>query len=231
MRRLILTYLIQALITANVWGQVTFLESSYELNMLQYDFSSGISIIDIDNDFINEIFLVNFTGEHRLYVRQGDVFADMGDHYGINGINNQYLNVTVADVNMDSLPDFYITGGDFGNRARLFVNNYPNPFNQMASEYNLNMINSIGAAFFQLSPLHGLCILKSDRLMQFSDGSFVDITQGSGLENIENVFCPVFFDIDGDYDDDLFNAGNWELNYGALFRNNGDGTFTDISSK
>jgi hypothetical protein len=219
-----------ALMAANIWGQVTFLESSYELNMLQYDFSSGISIIDIDNDFINEIFLVNFTGRHRLYVRQGDVFADMGDYYGINGINNQYLNVTVADVNMDSLPDFYITGGDFGNRARLFINNAPNPFSQMASEYNLNMINSIGAAFFQLSPLHGLCILKSDRLMQYSDGSFVDITLGSGLENIENVFCPVFFDIDGDYDDDLFNAGNWELNFGALFRNNGDGTFTDIST-
>ncbi|UCC80608.1 MAG: VCBS repeat-containing protein, partial [Candidatus Zixiibacteriota bacterium] len=69
-----------------------------------------------------------------------------------------------------------------------------------------------------------------DRLMQYAGNTFIDITTGSGLENIENVFCPVFFDIDGDYDDDLFNAGNWELNYGALFRNNGDGTFTDIST-
>ncbi len=230
MRRLILIYGVLASMTSNVSGQVTFLESSYELNMLQLDFSSGISIIDIDNDFINEIFLVNYTGGHRLYVRQGDIFNDLSNFYGLNGINNQYLNITVADVNMDSLPDFYITGADFGNRAKLFINNTPDPFSQMAQAYNLNIISSIGAAFFQLSPLHGLCILKSNRLMQYSNGSFIDITQGSGLENIVNVFCPVFFDIDGDYDDDLFNAGNWELNYGALYRNNGDGTFTDIST-
>ena len=230
MRCLILICGIMELMVSNIWGQVTFLESSYELNMLHYDFSSGISIIDIDNDNVNEIFLVNYTGSHRLYVRQGDSFTDMSNYYGINGINNEYLNVTVADVNMDSLPDFYVTGADFGNRAKLFINNAPNPFNQMAQAYNLNVINAIGAAFFQLSPSHGLCILKSDRLMQYSGGSFIDITPGSGLENIENVHCPVFFDIDGDYDDDLFNAGNWELNYGALFRNNGDGTFTDIST-
>ncbi|UCC79605.1 MAG: VCBS repeat-containing protein, partial [Candidatus Zixiibacteriota bacterium] len=193
MRRLILIYGVLALMTPNLSGQVTFLESSYELNMLQHDFSSGISIIDIDNDNINEIFLVNYTGNHRLYVRQGEIFTDMSDYYGINGINNEYLNVTVADVNLDSLPDFYITGADFGNRARLFVNNAPDPFTQMAQPYNLNVISSIGAAFFQLSPSHGLCILKSDRLMQYAGNTFIDITTGSGLENIENVFCPVFF--------------------------------------
>jgi len=230
MRRLILIYGLIALLPSTIRGQVTFIESSHELNMLQNDFSSGILIIDIDNDNTNEIILVNYTGSHRLYVRQGDIFTDMSDYYGINGVNNEYLNATVADVNLDSLPDFYITGGDFGNRARLFVNNSPDPFNQMAQAYNLNMTSHIGAVFFQLSPLHGLCILKGDKLMQYSDGSFIDITPGSGLENIENVFCPVFFDIDGDYDDDLFNAGNWELNCGALFRNNGDGTFTDIST-
>lgn len=230
MRRLILIYAAMLSMTTNINGQVTFLESSYDLNMLQYDFSSGISITDLNNDFINEIFLVNYTGDHRLYVRHGDIFTDMGDYYGINGINNEYLNITVADVNLDSLPDFLITGADFGNRARLFVNNYPNPFTQMAYQYNLNMINSIGAAFFQLSPLRGLCVLESNKLMQYFDGSFIDITQGSGLEYLSNVFCPVFFDIDGDHDDDLFNAGNWELTYGALFRNNGDGTFTDIST-
>jgi len=229
MRKLILIYCMIILLCRVIQGQVTFLESSYELNMLQQDFSSGVSIIDIDNDNVNEIFLVNYTGSHRLYVRQGDVFSDMGGYYGINGINNEYLNITVADVNMDSLPDFYITGADYGNRARLFINNAPDPFVQMAQAYNLNNISYIGAAFFQLSPLHGLCILTGDKLMQYSGSSFVDITQGSGLEDIFNVFCPVFFDIDGDYDDDLFIAGNWELTHGALFRNNGDGTFTDIS--
>jgi hypothetical protein len=62
------------------------------------------------------------------------------------------------------------------------------------------------------------------------DNVFVDYTEHSGLETISNQLCPIFFDIDGDFIGDLFIAGNHETNTGRLFRNNGDTTFTDIST-
>jgi hypothetical protein len=72
--------------------------------------------------------------------------------------------------------------------------------------------------------------LLGGKLMIRENDVFYDYTEGSGLEDITNQLCPVFFDLDGDFDDDLFLAGNHEVNTGRMFRNNGDTTFTDISS-
>jgi hypothetical protein len=153
----------------------------------------------------------------------------MAQQYGVT-YTNMFHNVTVADVNFDHLPDFYLTGSETGYVAKLFVNYSPEPFVDMAEDYNLLLSTDMSAAFFQMSPTSGLCILAGRRLLKMQDGTFVDITQGSGLEGLSNILTPVFFDLDGDIDDDLFIAGNWELNVGALYRNNGDGTFTDIST-
>ncbi len=140
-----------------------------------------------------------------------------------------YHNITVADVNYDYLPDLYITGAQSGAYGKLFVNNMPEPFSEQAQSYNLQQITDISAAFFQMTRTSGLSVLAGRRLMEMQYNRFVDITSGSGLEGLSNVLTPVFFDIDGDIDDDLFIAGNWELNSGTLFRNMGNGTFVDIS--
>jgi hypothetical protein len=79
----------------------------------------------------------------------------------------------------------------------------------------------------RFAPLSGII---GGHLMVWHDTAFIDVTQGSGLESMYNVHCPLCFDIDGDTDDDIFIAGNYTSNSGRLFRNNGNGTFTDIST-
>jgi hypothetical protein len=217
------------LIASSVFAQVTFIESSELLNIYDLDFSSGPSIIDYDNDNENEIFIFNSYGDHRLYDYGDDGYIDIGNQMGLNDFNDIHQNVTIGDVNYDYRPDFFVTTSVLSSTARLFINNYPEPFTDEAIDYNAHVLTDFSAAFFQMTRTSGFCLLSGQRLLQLSYGYFNDITLGSGLENIHNVFCPVFFDIDNDYDDDLFIAGNWELNAGALFRNNGDGTFTDIS--
>jgi hypothetical protein len=216
-------------IASFVHAQVTFVESASQLNMGEEDFSAGVAIVDIDNDYVNEVFIVNRHNSNRFYVRQESTYINMAQHYGVT-YSNMFHNITAADVNFDYLPDFYLTGSETGYVAKLFVNNAPAPFVDMAEAYNLRLSTDMSAAFFQMTPTSGLCILAGRRLMMMQHGTFVDITQGSGLEGLSNVLTPVFFDLDGDIDDDLFIAGNWELNVGALYRNNGDGTFTDIST-
>lgn len=210
-------------------GQVTFIESADDLNISHLDDNRGCGILDIDNNLIDEIAILNLYGVNRLYYRQGFVYADIAPAYAFDYTYYDH-SITVADVNFDYLPDYLITGSENGLTARLMVNNFPYPFVDQGPEYNLESCTGMGAVFFQMTPASGLSVLTGTRLLNLRNGSFVDITQGSGFENLNNVFCPVFFDIDGDFDDDLFIAGNWELNYGTLFRNNGDGTFTDIST-
>lgn len=209
-------------------GQVTFLDRAYELNLHHFDVSISAAIVDLDNDFVNEIIVINH-GLRRLYVWQGSAYQDMGDYYEMNLYCYYANNITVADVNFDYKPDLYINDAG-GFCAKLYINDMPLPFQEMTAEYGLGETADVGSVFFQMTPTSGLCLLAGPRLLNLQNGVFVDITPGSGLENLTNVFCPVFFDIDGDYDDDLFIAGNHEFNYGVLFRNNGDGTFTDIST-
>lgn len=70
------------------------------------------------------------------------------------------------------------------------------------------------------------------------DGSFVDVTVAAGLDQIgrENNIGVAFGDYDGDSDPDLF-ISHWTFTPGELptgstrhlWRNNGDGTFSDVS--
>jgi hypothetical protein len=60
------------------------------------------------------------------------------------------------------------------------------------------------------------------------DGTFEDITERSGLGHLRHVNVVCFADLDNDGYPDLFCASFFENCY--LFKNNGDGTFTDVTA-
>src|SRR5262249_61601581 len=59
------------------------------------------------------------------------------------------------------------------------------------------------------------------------DGTFENVTERAGLGHLRHVNVGVFADIDNDGHPDLFCASFYENCY--LFKNNGDGTFTDVT--
>jgi hypothetical protein len=60
------------------------------------------------------------------------------------------------------------------------------------------------------------------------NGTFEDVTTAAGLPgDLKAVHVALFVDLDNDGDRDLFLGRSTGLNY--LFRNNGEGTFTDVS--
>ena len=79
-----------------------------------------------------------------------------------------------------------------------------------------------------VSCVHAGCSLYRNN----GDGTFTDVTVGSGLEDIASVFCISV----GDYNNDGFNdlyvtrMGFYD-GQSLLFRNNGDGTFTDVTTE
>ena len=62
------------------------------------------------------------------------------------------------------------------------------------------------------------------------DGTFVDATDASGLgiDPVRPTYGVTFVDYDLDGDQDLF-LGHYQLSDNKLFRNDGDGTFTDVA--
>jgi tetratricopeptide (TPR) repeat protein len=64
------------------------------------------------------------------------------------------------------------------------------------------------------------------------DGTFTDVSVGSGLDTSVNTFVTVAGDYNNDGYVDLFMGRlGWVAGEGQLFRNNGDGTFTDVTAE
>jgi hypothetical protein len=221
-----------AFATSNIaLAQVTFQELGWELHFRDLDPSAGVAIVDLDDDGKNEIITTSFDGPDRLYKWADTLYIERGQLYGLTQDADEHHSICLTDIDKDRRPDFYITGNPVSiNHGHLYINNGLPPFPDMAEYYNLDEVQEMGSSFFQFTPTSELAVLCGGKFMVRQGDEFIDITQGSGLESIVYVHEPLFFDIDGDYDDDLFVVGNWEDYPARMYRNNGDTTWTDIST-
>lgn len=168
-----------------------------------------------------------------------------------NGANVS-AGVAVGDYNGDGWLDLYLTQGDAGHN-RLFENR-----SQPGDYAFVEVQGAAGAAGGRTDSASGPAFVDYDgdgdqdlvvggvegtALELFrnrGDGSFEQVTQDTGLEqlNRENNISVAFADCDQDGDLDLF-VSHWtftddELPQGStqhLWRNEGDGNFTDISDQ
>jgi enediyne biosynthesis protein E4 len=191
----------------------------------------GVALLDYDNDGRLDIFFANGArladpmpdgGQpdksdpkywNRLFRQEADgTFTDVSEKAGVTGMpQNQYgMGVAVGDYDNDGHPDLYVT--NYGSNT-LYRNN--------------------------------------------GDGTFSDVTARAGVAAGGWSASAGFFDADNDGQLDLFvtryvewsfkgnrycgekkpgyraycHPDNFEAVASVLFRNNGDGTFTDVSAK
>jgi hypothetical protein len=196
------------------------INGAYGERLLPETMTGGGGFLDYDNDGDQDIILINATywpdqaqqekPTSRLYNNDGNGnFTDVTEATGM-AINSYGMGVAVADYDNDGWDDVYIT------------------------------------------------TLHRNYLLHNEQGRFVDVSEASGAAGFDKEWstAAVFFDFDNDSDLDLFVANyiewspeiNMEIDFrvtgigksystpthyaGArsrLFRNEGDGTFTDIS--
>ena len=182
--------------------------------------ASGLATFDYDNDGLIDIYFLNGAPlrgtkvegpppRNALYRNLGGFrFRDVTDQTGV-GDTGYGLGVAVGDYDNDGRPDLYVS--NFGPKV-LYRNN--------------------------------------------GDGTFTDVTKQAGVADGSKVGAGAcFFDMDGDGDLDLYVANYVDFSYETytpaivqgvhiypgprefhamrhtLFRNNGDGTFTDVSEE
>lgn len=191
------------------------LEESDSLNILTVDYmyhGGGVAIADFNNDNLSDIFFTGSVVSNRLYLNKGNLtFEDVTLTSGIGADNKWKSGVAVADVNNDGWPDIYVCATikkDSAERANmLFIhqgldeNGVP-VFKDMAHSYGVaDMGYSQNAAF-----------LDYDK-----DGDLdLYLLQNLESDKIPSVYRPRILD-------------GSSLNNDRLFRNNGNGTFTDVT--
>ena len=104
---------------------------------------AGVSIGDVNNDGLPDIFFTANQGKNKLYLNKGNwKFDDVTDAAGIISSNKWYTGVTMADVNGDGWLDIYVcnSGGLVGyNKPNdLFINQKNGTFKEEATKYGLD---------------------------------------------------------------------------------------------
>ncbi len=192
------------------------LNETVKLNYFTYNYlynGSGVAIGDINNDDLPDIYMVGTLVENRLFLNKGNmVFEDITLKAGVGAgdTGGMSTGVTMADVNNDGYLDIYVCkSGPFEKLAHtsnlLFINNGDNTFAEKGQEYGLRDYGfSTMASFFD-----------------YNKDGFLDMYLLSHRIDFKYTL------------DDLINRRNqWDKEASdKLFRNNGNGTFTDVSKE
>ena len=235
---------------------------------------TGGAFLDYDGDGFLDIYIVNawmlkngapeMKGANALYRNRGDgTFEDVTELSGV-GDRGWGGGVCVADYNNDGAPDLYVT--NFGPNL-LYRNNGDGTFAEVAQDAGVQGNAWSGNAAFLDFDTDGdvdlyvanyvTCTMEDIRNAEKSllwrgtvkvatgpmgmngaadifyrnngDGTFTDITEETGLTDaaLSYGYGVCAADADGDSRPDLYVANDSNPNF--YYRNNGDGTFTDMA--
>src|ERR1700752_805132 len=172
---------------------------------------AGVAVGDIENDGLADLFFSGNMVPSRLYLNKGNMrFEDITQSSGVE-TKTWATGVAMADVNDDGFLDIYVcvsglNGSRGSTRANLlFINNGNRTFTEAAARYGLADTGyATGAAFFDYDGDRDLdAFLLNNSPKDFARGAADTHPMGVREESPEG--------------------------WNELYRNNGDGTFTDVS--
>ncbi len=176
---------------------------------------SGVAIGDINNDALPDIFFTGSDASNHLYINKGNFkFEDISKKSGIQS-GKWATGVTMEDINNDGWMDIYICNSGPSIKAsdmqnELYINNRDNSFTEQASAYGIaDNSRSTQATFFDMDKDGDLDLWVLNHGLR---------RRGAGAEE--------WFERSNALSSEEYNR-----ECSTLYRNDGNGQFTDISKE
>jgi len=193
-------------------GDGTFSDVTAKANIDHRAVGMGVSWADYDNDGWTDLFLTAF-GDNVLFRNLGDgTFRDVTESSGMGDQPGFWAGASWGDYDVDGYLDLYVTGYVEYETLR--------DIGSVQLQYDIEIPASLNPSSFQP---HRNLLWHND-----GDGTFTDMAEAAGVVGDRGRgLGAVWADFDEDGWPDLYVANDVSDN--VLYRNMGDGTFTDVS--
>ena len=185
-------------------GDGTFTDIAFDAGVTNFRYCKGSAWGDFDDDGNPDLYVSNFGGENRLYRNEGDgSFTDVAAGLGVAEPVDSFA-TWFWDYDNDGLLDLFVAG-------------YGTDVADVAADH-LRLPNDGG---------------RPRLYRNLGAGGFEDVTREAGLHRVHLTMGANFGDLDNDGFLDFY-LGTGYPSYDALgpnvaYRNNGDGTFSDVT--
>ena len=188
--------------------------------------SSGTVLADLDNDGDLDVYICNYDHPNQLYENQGEGSFVLREGTGLE-VRDASLMASFCDYDRDGDLDCYLltnryyrAGGRPATPPAVMKNGVPTVLPEFEKYYRITRDRG---SHFNIEE-YG----RPDRLLRNNgDGTFVDVTQEAGITGDGHGLSLAWWDFDNDGWNDVY-IGNDFNDPDYLWRNNGDGTFTNV---
>ena len=224
-------FLTQANVGAKLFrnlGEMRFTDVTAEVGVVTDDRGRGASFIDVDNDGDLDLYVCNDERPNQLFVNDGKgKFRENATAAGVD-FNGASVTATFADYDRDGDLDLYLVTnrveptGDVGTPTPLADGSYD------IAEQDREFVDVI------VSKDGNSRVVKAGQFDHLyrnrGDGTFEDVSSDAGIEESYIGLSASWLDYDADGWIDLYVSNDF-YSPDQLYRNNGDGTFTDVAPK
>ena len=187
----------------------------------------GAAFADIENDGDLDLFVCSYDSPNRLFINQGDgTFVERAEEAGL-AFTGSSTQVAFADYDRDCDLDAYLLTWRYAN---------PDTYGQFVKFEIVDGRRVVPEAIadavgFMTKPDGTRVPIKVGQMDRFyrndGEGHFSDVSEASGITGKDMGLGVVWWDYDGDGWPDLYVANDFK-GPDKLYRNNRDGTFTDV---
>lgn len=196
--------------------------------------SAGAAMVDIDNDGDLDIYVCNYDTPNHLFINNGKgAFEEQAKQFGLDFVGAGHT-PTFCDYDRDGDLDFYLMTNFFydprgktNKQIAGILNGRPSILPGFQKYYGITRVTK-GAQPGTIAIDHD-SIGQPDRLVRNNgDGTFTDVSKTAGIKGNGKGNSATWWDYNEDGWPDIY-VGNDFKDPDRLYRNNGDGTFTNTT--